>query len=77
MGVKIWINKNHIYLSLCYNKKRWRESTGLTVSTDRAQNKEAMKVAEKLRSMREIQIVSGANGITDGETRRVTLLEYT
>ena len=63
MGVKLYINKNHIYLSLCYNGKRWRESTGLTISPDTVQNKKVMKIAEVMRSNREIGIACGGQNI--------------
>lgn len=75
MGVKLWINKNHIYLSLCYNKKVWRESTGLTVSTDKQQNKEVMKLAEIMRSKRELEMAAQRNGIA-AEINKETIQEY-
>ena len=74
MGVKIWINKGHIYLSLCYNGKRWRESTGLTVSSNKQQQKEVMRVAEIMRSQREIGIAAGSQNLVL-ETRE-TISEY-
>lgn len=74
MGVKLWINKGHIYLSLCYNGKRWRESTGLTVSSNKQQQKEVMRVAEIMRSQREIGIAAGSQNLVL-ETRE-TVSEY-
>ena len=75
MGVKLWINKGHIYLSLCYNKKVWRESTGLSISSDRLQNKEVMKLAEIMRSKRELQIATERTGMSY-ELCKDTLYDY-
>lgn len=75
MGVKLWINKGRIYLSLCYSKKQWRESTGLTVSSDKATNKEIMKMAEVMRAKRELQMAAERHGVAY-EINKETLLEY-
>ena len=75
MGVKLWINKGHVFLSLCFGGRQWRESTGLKVSSDRKQNREVMHLAELIRSKREMQIAARRNGL-DSVCNRQTLLEY-
>jgi aspartate carbamoyltransferase regulatory subunit len=59
MGVKIWVNRKKLYLSIYLNGQRKRESLGLTLTSDEQQNKEVMRIAELCRSKREIQIVEG------------------
>ena len=50
--------------------------SGLKISTDKIQNKEVLKMAEILRSKREIQLVAQLNGIIDPESTKITLVEY-
>lgn len=76
MGVNIWINKGRIYLDIYTGGKRWRESTGLTVCADKTQNKEIMRLADILRSKKELQVVSGANGMIDPIVGKKTLYQY-
>lgn len=76
MGVRIQIIRDRIYLSICKNKKQWRESTGLTVSTDKGQNREIMKLAEVLRSKREAQMVCAVNGLADNTRGQMLLSQY-
>jgi site-specific recombinase XerD len=76
MGVKIWINRNKIYLSIYAYGKLWRESTGLTVTEDKQQNKEVMRLAELLRSKKELAIISNQNGVMDPSSGRVFLVDY-
>ena len=65
MGVKVRINKGKFYLDVYYSGKRHWESLGLTVSTDKQQNKEIIRLAEVCRSKREAQIASGEWGLID------------
>lgn len=76
MGVNIWINRGKIYLDIYTGGKRWRESTGLSVCPDKFQNKEVMRLAEILRSKKELQVVSGANGLVDPVLSKQTLYNY-
>lgn len=76
MGVNIWVNKGRIYLDCYVRGKRWRESTGLTITKDKAQLKEVMSLAEKLRSQKELQIVARNNGMHDPTAGRVLLADY-
>lgn len=76
MGVNLWINRERIYLDIYTGGRRWRESTGLRICPDKNQNKEVMKLAEILRSKRELQVVSGANGLIDPIAGKQTLYDY-
>lgn len=76
MSVKLWINRNKIYLSIYISGKRWRESTGLTITTDKAQNKVVMDMAEVLRSKREVSLIAVSNGLSDPALTKITVLEY-
>ena len=76
MGVKLWVNRGHIYLSLCYGGKQWRESTGLTVPGTKALQKEVMKLADEMRCRREMEIAASKSGMVPPEKRGVTLYEY-
>lgn len=76
MGVKIWVNKGHIYLSLCYGGKQWREGTGLTVPKTKALEKEVMKMAEELRCKRELEMAASRGGLMPPEERGLSLYEY-
>lgn len=77
MGVNIWINRGKIYLDIYTGGKRWRESTGLSVCSDKSQNKEIMHLAEILRSKKELQVVSGANGLVDPILSKQSLYQFT
>lgn len=76
MGVNIWINKGRVYLDIYTGGKRWRESTGLSICSDKSQNKEIMHLAEILRSKKELQVVSGANGLIDPILGKQSLYQY-
>ena len=76
MGVKLWVNRGHIYLSLCYGGKQWRESTGLTVPGTKSLQKEVMKLAEELRCRREMEMAAAKSGMIPPEKRGVTLYDY-
>ena len=76
MGVKLWVNRGHIYLSLCYGGNQWRESTGLTVPGTKALQKEVMKLAEELRCRREMEMAASKSGMIPPGKRGVTLWEY-
>jgi hypothetical protein len=65
MGVKIRINRGKLYLDIHVNGERHWESLGLSVTQDKAQMKEVMRLAEICRSKRETQIVSGEWGLLD------------
>ena len=76
MGVKIWINRKKIYLSITVNGIRWRECTGLTVSPDKKQNMKVLRMAEVIRSNKEISLAAYRYGVVDPEGSRMPLVEY-
>jgi integrase len=76
MGVKIRINKGKFYLDIHVNGNRTWESLHLSVSTDKKQNREIMRLAEICRSKREAQIVSGEWGLLDPVESKKTLYAY-
>lgn len=76
MGIKLWINRNKIYLSICRNGTRWRESTGLTISENKQQQKEVLQLAEILRSKREVSLIAEDNGLLDPSKKDTILYDY-
>lgn len=77
MGVKLWINRGKIYLSICEGGRQYRESTGLSVcEDDKDQNKQVMLLAKIIRSKRETQLVSGAHGILDPVKSKMLFIDY-
>jgi site-specific recombinase XerD len=76
MGVKIRVNKGKIYLDIYFKGTRKWEKTGLTVCKDFTQNKEVMRIAEVLRSVRETQLVTGENDLMDPVKSHNTLYNY-
>jgi integrase len=65
MGVKIRTKNNKLYLDIYHDGIRKWQSLGLTVSTDKQQQKEIMKLAEIIRSKKEAQLASGEYNVTD------------
>jgi integrase len=76
MGVMIRIKKGKLYLDIYTNGKRVWEALHLSISTNKAQNKEVMRLAEVCRSKREIQLVSRAWEVLDPVASHKTLLAY-
>jgi integrase len=78
MGVKIREKRGKLYLDIYQNGKRSWESLHLSITKDREQNKEVMRLAEICRSRREAQLLAGAWNIQDpiaGKKKFVTFLE--
>jgi len=65
MSVKIREKNGYLYLDIYCNGRRKWEALHLTVSSDRRQNREVMRLAEICRSKRELQVVSGEWGLSD------------
>lgn len=79
MSVRIWVNRNAVYLAVNDKGKRHTESTGLRVSEDKNMNKEIMRLAEVLRAKREIQLVQEQNGLSisdEEKVQRIPLYDY-
>lgn len=75
MGVKIRIRNGVVHLIIRSGGTTHEETTGLHTTENPIQNKEVMKLAELLRSRREIQLIEGLNGISITEGKQ-TLYEY-
>lgn len=75
MGVSIRIRNGIIHLMYRAGNRRCEETTGLRVSSVPEQNREVMRLAEILRSKREIELVRGFNGMEPAESR-MTLYDY-
>jgi integrase len=76
MGVKIRQKRNKLYLDIYWQGMRRWEATKLTVTADKAQQKEVMRLAEVLRSKRELQLVSGEWGLLDPVEGKRSLVSY-
>jgi site-specific recombinase XerD len=78
MSVRLRTKNKRLYLDIYYNGTRKWEALKISLSDDRETNKEILKIAEICRAKRELQILSGAWGITDpvgGKTGLVPYLE--
>lgn len=75
MGVKIRVRRGVVHLVITFGGVRSEISTGLHTSSDRQQNKEVMATAEIMRSRKEVEIISHANGL-EVNAQRVTLYDY-
>jgi integrase len=76
MGVKIRINRGKLFLDIIHKGERYWESLGLSVTADKAQMKEVMRLAEIARSKREIQIFSGEWDLLDPVSGKRSLYDY-
>jgi integrase len=76
MGVKIREKRGKLYLDIYAGGKRTWEALRLTLTNDKTQNKEIMRIAEICRSMRETQILAGTWDIQDPVAGRKKLLTY-
>jgi integrase len=78
MSVKIREKRGKLYLDIYQGGKRSWEALHLTLTPDKAQNREIMKLADICRSKREMQLLAGSWDIQDpvaGRKRLVTYLE--
>jgi integrase len=76
MGVKIREKSGKLYLDIYAGGKRTWESLHLTLTTDRNQNKEIMRIAEICRSKREMQLLAASWDIQDSVSGRKQLVAY-
>lgn len=79
MGVKVRIKRGKLYLDIYQGggKRRW-EALHLTLTKDKVQNKEIMRLADICRSKRETQLLSRIWDIQDpisGKKKLITYLE--
>jgi len=76
MGVKIRINKGKLYLDIYYKGVRRWESLGLMLTGDKISDREAMRLANIARTMREQQLFSQQWGILDPIASKKLLIDY-
>jgi integrase len=76
MGVKVREKRGKLYLDVYISGKRTWEALHLTLTSDRAQNKEIMRFAEICRSKRETQLLTGSWDIQDPIAGRKKLITY-
>jgi hypothetical protein len=65
MGVNVREKRGKLYLDIYENGKRTWEALHLTLTNDKAQNREIMRLAEVCRSKRETQLLTGSWDIQD------------
>jgi integrase len=78
MGVKIREKRGKLYLDIYMGGKRTWAALHLTLTNDKNQNKEIMRMAEICRSKKETQLLAGSWDIQDpiaGKKRFLTYLE--
>jgi len=76
MSVVVREKRNKLYLDIYANGKRKWESLGLTLTTNKQQNKEIMRLAEICRSKKESQLLSGEWGLVDQIGGKQSLYSY-
>ena len=76
MGVFIREKNGHLYLDYRINGRRSWDALHLTIGTDERHNRDARKLAEIIRSKKELQIVSGEQGLLDPVEGKRPLVAY-
>jgi hypothetical protein len=76
MGVKIRVNRGKLFLDIIHKGERHWESLGLSVTADKTQMKEVMRLVEIARSKREIQLFSGEGDLLDPVSGKKSLYAY-
>jgi len=76
MSVKIRAKRQKLYLDIYHRGTRKWEPLGITLTDDKAHNREALRVAEICRAKRELQLVSGEWDLIDHTSGKITLYEY-
>jgi integrase len=76
MSVKVREKRGKLYLDIYLGGKRTWEALGLTLTQDRTQNKEIMRLAELCRSKRETQLLSSVWNIQDPIRSKTNLVTY-
>jgi integrase len=76
MSVKVREKRGKLYLDIYMGGKRTWETLHLTLTPDKAQNKEIMRFAEICRSKRETQLLTGSWDIQDPIAGRKKLITY-
>jgi integrase len=76
VSVKVREKRGKLYLDVYHAGKRTWEALHLTLTKDKAQNKEIMRHAEICRSKREMQLLSGAWDLQDPVASKKRLIPY-
>lgn len=76
MSVAIRVKSNKLYLDIYNAGKRTWEALHLSLTQDKDQNKEIMRLAEICRSKRETQLLTGSWDIQDPIAGRKKLISY-
>jgi integrase len=76
MSVKVREKRRKLYLDIYISGKRTWEALHLTLTSNKAQNKEIMRFAEICRSKRETQLLTGSWDIQDPIAGRKKLITY-
>jgi integrase len=76
MGVTVREKRGRLYLDIYRNGNRKWEALHLTVTGNRAQDKEIRKIAEKCRSKKEMELAAGEWNIQDSAAGRISAAEY-
>jgi integrase len=76
MSVNVREKRGKLYLDIYMGGKRTWESIHLTLTSDKIQNKEIMRMAEICRSKKETQLLSGSWDIQDPISGRKKLVIY-
>jgi len=76
MSVKVREKRGKLYLDIYQGGKRVWESLHLTLTKEKEQNKEVMRLAEICRSKRETQVLTAAWNIQDPVSGKMKLITY-
>jgi hypothetical protein len=76
MSVKVREKRGKLYLDIYQKGKRTWESLHLSLTKDKAQNREVLRLAEVCRSQRETQLLAGAWNIQDPVAARKKFIPY-
>jgi integrase len=76
MSVKVREKRGKLYLDIYQGGNRTWEALNLTLTADKVQNKEIMRLADVCRSKREMQLLAGAWNIQDPISNKKKLMPY-
>ncbi len=73
---KLSSGKISLYLDIYHNGKRYYDFLRLYITKDRAANKEIKKLAESIRSKRELEIQNSDHGFIPQFKKKINFVEY-
>lgn len=76
VGVRLREHHGKYILDIIFAGRRWRESTGVSIPVDKQLKKEALALAETIRTKKELSLIARKNGIQDPTADRMLLLDY-